>query len=133
MNTEPFEERAIFKVVTPTRIKRIGGATDFRMSSDADAGGRHQTQPDRFILRRPFARIDREYLFVPQPVAIPLTDPPDGFVGVSMLAPSHQTAPKHPFHTLERFRRHNVAMIGGPTPNDGVEPADQVGLADPPA
>src|SRR5947207_3216451 len=129
MNTEPFEERAVFKVVPPAGGEGICLGPDFHVTPDTDLGWVHQLQPERFPARRAFTRVSRKHLPAAQWMPVTLENPLCALFRVPMFGPTPETVSQNPFHLLERRPRRNVAMVIGPTPNNGVEMTNQVGLA----
>ena len=68
--------------------------------------------------------------FASQWMPVALDQPSGAFAGVPASGPTPEAVPQGPFHFLERPLRHDVAMVVGPAPDDGVELTDQVGLAE---
>jgi len=100
------------------------------MTPDADFRWIHQLQPERFPAGRPFAGVCHEPVPASQWMPVTLDQPSGAFAGVPASGPTPEAVPQGPFHFLERPLRHDVAMVVGPTPDDGVEMTDQGGLAE---
>ena len=130
MNAKLLEERTVFHVGTPARVERVRFAPDFHVTPDADFRWVYQLQPERFPAGRPFAGVCREPVPASQWMPVTLDQPSGAFAGVPASGPTPEAVPQGPFHFLERPLRHNVAMVVGPTPDDGVELTYQVGLAE---
>src|SRR5208283_1850157 len=132
MNAKPPEERTVFKVVTPLRVKRIRILPDLHVPPDFGVSGHSQPQPIRFPVRRSFARVGRKHLAPVQPMPVPTGNPLPGFVWVSAFGPAPERLPQSLVHLPIRSRRHDVAVVVRPTPNDRVELAYQLRLAESP-
>ena len=128
MNAKLLEERTIFHVGTPARVERIRFTPDFHMTPDAGLRWVYQLQPERFPAGRPFAGVCREHALASQRMPVTLDQPVGAFAGVPVSGPTPEAVPQDPFHLLERLLRHNVTMVVGPAPNDGIEMTNQVGL-----
>src|SRR5664279_1402743 len=131
MNAKLLEERTVFHIGTPARVERVRFAPDFHMTPDADFRWVHQLQPERFPAGRPYSGVCREPVSASQWMPVTLDQPSGAFAGVPASGPTPEAVPQNPFHFLERALRHDVAMVVGPAPDDGVEFTYQVGLADP--
>ncbi len=128
MNAHPFEERTVFKVGTPARVKWIGVHLDLDVPPNRDAGWIDQFQPDDFPVRRPFAGVRRKHLEAVQPVPVFPDNPAGRFAGVSASRPTPETLPYNSFHFSERPFCHDVPVIVCPASNHWIKPANHLRL-----
>ncbi len=129
MDTELFENRAVFKIGTPVRVKGIGFHFDPAVTHDLGVGWVDQPEPDRLAVfcplpgvcrKRPFATVQRMPVFT--------GDPSRRFFRMSAFGPCPQALPNQRFHLCECALGGGMAVIVGPAPDDGIEHAYQIVL-----
>ena len=129
MNAKLLEERTIFKVVPPARVE----ADSLRPGFSHDAGCWFRLgspTSTRAVSRR--ASVCRCLLQTPS--CLPMDASNAGSIHRARLPECRRLAQRqrlcHKTHStfLNVSIRHNVTMVVGPTPNDGIEMTNQVGL-----
>ena len=128
MDAELFEERAVFKIRTPVRIKGIGCPFDLTVPLDFGVGWVDQLVPNRFTVRRLLFQLRRKFPFASQRVPVSSEHPRAGLFWMSAFGPLPETLPEEVVHFPIRVRSRHMAVVIGPAPNDRVERADQVFL-----
>ncbi len=108
MNAKPFEERTVFKILTPARIERIGRAFDLRMSPYLGFSCTAQFQPKDLTARCFGTGINRKHpTSLSDGMPILAHDPSAWLVRMSAFGPAPETLPQQVVHLCERVRGHN--------------------------
>jgi len=101
MDAELFEERSVFKIRTPVRIKGVCRPLDLAVSIDFGFPRIDQFQPHLLAVWRFLFQLRRKFPFASQGVPVPWQHPRGRF-GMSAFGPVPQTLPQEVVHFLER-------------------------------
>ena len=102
MDAELFEERSVFKIRTPVRIKGVCRPLDLAVSIDFGFPRIDQFQPHLLAVWRFLFQLRRKFPFASQGVPVLSEHPRARLVGVSAFGPMPETLPQEIVHFVER-------------------------------
>ena len=115
------ESPAHLEILRPFGIERMGLASDLDMSPDGSG---------RCIVERFSLPPGEDPIPTFNPSAVFLLDPSEGFVGVAVSEPVPDQGPEGVVDSTEGGLGDDVPVVIGPSPNDGVQNANQLVMGD---